>query len=115
MEQTLKEKAESLTEHIGVFLETKKDLALINTAIIGTNIASTVSFFLIITLFVLIAILFGAVALGIWLGNLLENTPLGFLVTGLIFFLAGIICFLLKKKIITPIKNMFVNLIYDKS
>lgn len=114
MEHTLKVKAELLTEHIGDFIETKKDLALINSAIVGTNIASTALFFLVVALFGLIFILFGAIALAICLGNLLENTSLGFLVTGLIFFLVGIICFLLKKKIIIPIKNTIVNLIYDK-
>lgn len=114
MEHTLKEKAEILTEHIGDFLETKKDLALINASIISTNIASSSIMFLIIALFILIFILFVAIALAIWLGDAYGNLSLGFIATGFIFFVIGLVCFMLRKTIIEPIKNVIVNLIYDK-
>ena len=113
-QQTLKEKAELLTEHIGDFLETKKDLALVNAAIIGTNIASTSIVFLIISLFVLLFLLFASIALAFWLGYIFDSTALGFIATGGIFFVLGIVCMLLRKKIVIPIKDVIVNLIYDK-
>ncbi|MBC7652580.1 MAG: hypothetical protein H7101_12620 [Deinococcales bacterium] len=112
--QTLKVKAELITEHIGDFLETQKDLALVNAAIIGTNIASTSIVFLFISLFILLFLLFAAIALALWLGNIFENTALGFITTGGIFFVFGIICILLREKIVLPIKDAIVNLIYDK-
>ena len=114
MEQTFKEKAELLTEHIGDFLETKKDLALINASIIGTNIASSSVVFLLIALFCLVFILFAAIALALWLGNIFQNPALGFIVTGLLFFIIGLICFMLKKTISVLIKNLIVKLFYDK-
>ena len=85
IEQTLKEKAESLGEHIGDILETKKELALINAAIVGTNIASTSLVFLLIILFGLIFLLFGAISLALWLGKILEDNALGFIATAFIF------------------------------
>ncbi len=114
METTLKERAEIFAEHIGDFLETKKDLALINASIVSTNIASTSIVFSIIALFVLIFILFAAVALALWLGGIFQNLSLGFITTGFIFLIVSIACFMLKKIIIMPIKNAIVNLIYDK-
>ena len=114
MEQTFKEKVELLTEHIGDFLETKKDLALINASIIGTNIASSSVVFLLIALFCLVFILFAAIALALWLGNIFQNLALGFIVTGLLFFIIGLICFMLKKTISVLIKNLIVKLFYDK-
>ena len=113
-QQTLKEKAELLTEHIGDFLETKKDLALVNAAIIGTNIASVSIVFLFISLFLLFFLLFAAIALAFWLGNIFKSTALGFIVTGSIFLVFGVICMLLRKKIVVPIKDVIVKLIYDK-
>jgi ABC-type multidrug transport system fused ATPase/permease subunit len=112
--QTLKEKVELLTEHIGDFLETKKDLAVVNAAIIGTNIASTSIVFLIIYLFILLFLLFASIALALWLGYIFENAALGFIATGSIYLVFGIICMLLRKRIVLPIKDVIVNLIYDK-
>ena len=114
MEHTFKEKAELLTEHVGDFLETKKELALINASIIGTNIASSSIVFLLIALFILVFILFAATALALWLGNIFQNLSLGFVVTGLVFFIIGLMCFMLKKTITVPIKNLIVKLFYDK-
>ncbi|MBC7722636.1 MAG: hypothetical protein H7068_11470 [Pedobacter sp.] len=114
MENTFKEKAELLTEHIGDFLETKKDLALINASIISTNIVSSLVVFLLIALFTLVFILFAATALALWLGNIFQNLSLGFVVTGLIFLIIGLICFMLKKTITVPIKNLIIKLFYDK-
>ena len=115
MEQTFKEKTELLVEHISDFLETKKDLALVNASIIGTNIASSVILFLLIFIFLAIFIIFAAVALAYWLGAMLQSLSLGFLATGLLFFIFGAICLILKNKILIPIKNVIVNLIYDKN
>ena len=113
-QQTLKEKAELFTEHVGDFLETKKDLALVNAAIIGTNIASTSIVFIVISLFVGLFFLFASIALALWLGSIFQNIALGFITTGGIFLVFGIICIMLRKKIVAPIKDVIVNLIYDK-
>ena len=113
-QQSLKQKAELITEHIGNFLETKKDLAVVNAAIIGTNIASTSIVFLLISLFLLLFLIFAAIAMALWLGTIFENSALGFIATGGIFFLFGIFLFLVRKKIVLSIKDVIVKLIYDK-
>ena len=59
-------------------------------------------------------LLFSGIALGIWLGEVLDSPALGYLLVAGIYLLIIIILVLLRKRIVFPmIRNLIINKIYE--
>jgi NADH:ubiquinone oxidoreductase subunit 6 (subunit J) len=58
-------------------------------------------------------LMFLGIALAWWLGDILENRTAGFLLGAAFFLLAIVIVALLRKQIISPIRNFIIRKIYD--
>jgi hypothetical protein len=113
MEQ-LKEKAGDLTESISEYIKTYYKLSVINATDKATNIAATSLTAVVVAFLGVFVLLFSGIALGIWLGELLDNTALGYLVVAGIYLLIIIILVALRKRIVFPmIRNIIIDKIYE--
>ncbi len=112
--EEIKEKATDLADHVEDLANTYYRLALANVTQKTSNIVSGVVVVIMVCIMAFFFLFFAGLALGWWLGNLVENRALGFLLAAGFFLLllAGII--LLKKKTIVPmIRNMIIQKIYN--
>lgn len=115
-------------EKLDTLLENLKDYASLKARIISLTVADTTANLLAnlitnaaVLLFVLLFCLFGSVALGLWLGQELNNHALGFLIVAGIYLFFGLIIFIIKEKYLekplvnTVIRNLFKNSGDDKT
>ena len=112
--EELKSKAGDLTDSITEYIQSYYKLTLLNAADKATSImASTLASVTIIFLGIFV-LFFGGIALAIWLGNLLDNDALGYLIVAGFFLLVIIIIVSLKKKIVFPvIRDSLINKLYE--
>lgn len=112
--EELKSKAGDLTDSITEYIQSYYKLTLLNaadkaTSIAASTLASVTMFFM--GMFVLF---FGGIALAIWLGNLLDNEALGYLIVAGFFLLIIIVVVLLKRNIVFPvIRDKLINKLYE--
>jgi hypothetical protein len=109
----LKEKASDLAEHVEDLANTFYRLTVLNVTQKTSNLAAGMIVGIVAAILGFFVLLFAGIALAWWLGNLLENRAAGFLLGSGIFLVVLIIVFLLKKQIISPIRNLIIRKIYD--
>lgn len=112
--EELKSKAGDLTDSITEYIQSYYKLTLLNAADKATSIgASTLASVAIIFLGIFV-LFFGGIALAIWLGTLLDDSALGYLIVVGFFLLVIIIIVALKKKIVFPIiRDNLINKLYE--
>ena len=112
--EELKSKAGDLTDSITEYIQSYYKLTLLNAADKATSIgASTLASVAIIFLGIFV-LFFGGIALAIWLGTLLDDSALGYLIVSGFFLLVIIIIVALKKKIVFPIiRDNLINKLYE--
>jgi hypothetical protein len=112
--EELKSKAGDLTDSITEYIQSYYKLTLLNAADKATSIgASTLASVAIIFLGIFV-LFFGGIALAIWLGTLLDDSALGYLIVAGFFLLVIIIIVALKKKIVFPIiRDNLINKLYE--
>jgi hypothetical protein len=114
MMEEFKAKAEDLAKSVGDYFDTYYKLTVIRaadraTGIAASSLAGLATFFL--SIFVLF---FAGLALGIWLGKLLNNEVAGYLLVALFFLLLIILLRVLRKRIVFPfIRNTIVRKFYE--
>src|SRR5215813_9489892 len=100
--EELKIKTERLTEHIEEYLDTSYKLAIVNV----TEKVSEVSAgsFLAFPICILgsLVLFFLGIGCAIWIGNMINNNVVGYLIVAGIFLVLMGILFLLRKKVIFP-------------
>ncbi len=100
--EDLKEKTADLVDHIEDIADTFYKLQVLNVTQKVTTITSGVIAAVLICMFGFFFILFGGLALCWWLGSVLENRTLGFLIGAGFFLLIMIVLLALRKKVIFP-------------
>ncbi len=114
--EDLKTKAGNLTESITDYIQTYYKLSILKVADKSTSIAAIAVAVLAAAFLGLFVLFFGGIALGIWLGHLLENTVLGFVLVAGFFLVMLIVVLVLRKKLIFPIiRNKIINKIYEEA
>ena len=109
-----KAKAENLTKSVGDYFDTYYKLTVVKatdkaTGIAASSLAGLATFFL--SIFVLF---FSGLALGVWLGQVLENEAAGYLLVAVFYLILIIIMIALRKKIVFPfIRNLIVRKFYE--
>ena len=112
--EEFKLKAENLTKSVGDYFDTYYKLTVVKaadkaTGIAASSLAGLATFFL--GIFVLF---FSGLALGVWLGDVLENAAAGYLLVAVFYLLMIIILIALRKKIVFPfIRNLIVRKFYE--
>ena len=109
----IKEKTKDLTEHVSDYAETFYKLAILKMTRKGTDIASAGIMMAAIAIFGLFITFFAGVALALWLGDLLANRALGFLLVSGFFLLIMVIIIALRKKMVFPyFRNLIIRKFY---
>jgi hypothetical protein len=112
--EELKSKAGDLTDSITEYIQSYYKLTLLNAADKATSIAASTLASVTIMFLGIFVLFFGGIALAIWLGNLLDNDALGYLIVAAFFLLVIIIIVSLKKKIVFPvIRDSLINKLYE--
>jgi hypothetical protein len=112
--EELKSKAGDLTESITEYIQSYYKLTLLNAADKATTITATTMAALVMIFLGIFVLFFGGIALAIWLGNLLDDPALGYLLVAGFFLLVIIIIVLFKKKLVFPIiRDSLINKLYE--
>jgi hypothetical protein len=112
--EEFKLKAENLTKSVGDYFDTYYKLTVVKaadkaTGVAASSLAGLATFFL--GIFVLF---FSGLALGVWLGQILENQVLGYLLVAVFYLILIILLIALRKKIVFPfIRNIIVRKFYE--
>lgn len=104
---------EQLADDVIGLVQTYYKLTLVTATKKSTSVAANAVVLLIIAATLLLVIAFGGLALGHWLGNLLSNIALGYLLTALFFLLISFVLFLSRKKLFVYVRNIIVRKIYE--
>lgn len=111
---TLKEKTEEITDHLGDYAETFLKLTLLNVTQKGATIASTVVTTIVLCGLGLFVLFFAGFGLAWWLGDLVDSRTGGFLMVGGFYLLLFILILAMRKKTIYPfIKNTVIRKVYE--
>lgn len=114
--ENIKSRATELTESITDYLETSYKLVVIEAADKSTKILASITASCIVLVLGLFVILFGGIALGIWLGSLLNSAALGFVLVAVLFLLIIFILVAMRKRIVFPlIRNILINMLYEEN
>ena len=112
--EELKSKAGDLAESITEYIQSLYKLTLLNAADKATTISATTMAALVMIFLGIFVLFFGGIALAIWLGNLLDDAALGYLLVAGFFLLVIIIMVLFKKKLVFPIiRDSLINKLYE--
>lgn len=112
--EELKSKAGDLTDSITEYIQSYYKLTLLNAADKATSMAASTLAAITIAFLGIFVLLFGGIALAIWLGSLLDAPALGYLIVAGFFLLVIIIIVSMKKKIVFPvIRDTLINKLYE--
>lgn len=112
--EDLKKKTESLTDHVGDYLETYYKLASLNVTEKTAGLASVSVTMLCVSSLTLFALLFIGLGLSWWIGTAIDNMVGGFFIVAGIYVVLIFTILLLRKKYIAPmIQNFVIQKMYD--
>jgi len=112
--EELKSKAGDLTDSITEYIQSYYKLTLLNAADKATTIAASTLASIVICFLGFFVLLFGGIALAIWLGDILDNPALGYLIIAGFFLLVILIIVALRKKLVFPvIRDTLINKLYE--
>ena len=113
--QNLKEDAKDVLNHASDYAQTFYKLTLVRLTKKVSDIASGVVNSVLIFFIGLCILLFMSFAGAWWLGDVLNNRALGFLLIAAFYLLLVVILILMRKKVISPfIRNTLISKIYEE-
>jgi len=113
--QNLKEDAKDIFNHASDYAETFYKLSLVRLTKKVSDVASVAVNSILIFLISLCILLFISFAGAWWLGDVVENRALGFLLVAAFYLLLILILVLMRKKIISPfIRNTLIRKFYEE-
>ena len=113
--QNLKEDAKDILNHAGDYAETFYKLNLLRLTKKVSDVASVVVNSVLIFFISLCILLFISFAGAWWLGDIVQNRALGFLIIAGFYLLIILVLVLMRKKIISPfIRNTLIRKIYEE-
>ncbi|MEP7258128.1 MAG: phage holin family protein [Flavitalea sp.] len=113
--ENIKARAEDLTESVTDYIHTYYKLSVLNATDKATTVASSALTGLAVLFLGMFVLLFSSIALAIWLGSLLENQALGYLIVAGIYLLKVLALVLLRKRIIFPLfRNLIIGKLYEE-
>lgn len=114
--EDLKTKAGNLTDSISDYVQSSYKLALLNAADKATGIAASTLASVVIAFLGIFVLFFAGIALGVWLGNLLNNPALGYLLVAALFTMIIVIIVAMRKRIVFPmIRDKLINKLYEQN
>ena len=113
--QNLKEDAKDILNHAGDYAETFYKLNLLRLTKKVSDVASVVVNSVLIFFISLCILLFISFAGAWWLGDIVQNRALGFLIIAGFYLLIILVLVLMRKKVISPfIRNTLIRKFYEE-
>ena len=113
--QNLKEDAKDILNHAGDYAETFYKLNLLRLTKKVSDVASVVVNSVLIFFISLCILLFISFAGAWWLGDIVQNRALGFLIIAGFYLLIILVLGFMRKKVISPfIRNTLIRKIYEE-
>ena len=110
----IKDSLGDLVDHAGDMANTFYRLQILNLTKKATDVTANVAGGLVAALLGVFFLLFAGIALGFWLGDLLNSNALGFLIVAGFFALLAIIFMSIRKKIVFPLwRNKIIRKLYE--
>ena len=110
----LKNKAETLTDHVTGYVETYFALNVLKATDKAAGVASSSITGILIGVFAFFTMLFLGIGLGYWLGQRLDNMFAGFGIVAGFYALLAILIVVLNKKVFSPLfKNIIIRSAYE--
>jgi hypothetical protein len=111
---TLKQKTEDLTDHLGDYADTFLKITLLNVTEKAANIASSAITTIVLCGLGLFVLFFVGFGLAWWLGDMINSRTGGFMITGGLYLLLVILVVALRKKAIVPyLRNLITRKVYE--
>lgn len=112
--EEIKLKAENLTKSVGDYFDTYYKLTVVKAADKATGIAASSLAGISIVFLGIFVLFFSGLALGVWLGQLLDNQAAGYFIVAGIYLLLIVLLVVLRKRIVFPfIRNLIVRKFYE--
>jgi hypothetical protein len=116
MMEDFKTKAGNLTDSISDYVQTNYKLAVINAADKATTIAAGTMASIVVLFLGTFVLLFASLALGVWLGDLLESRALGYVIVAAFYTLVILIIVAMRKRIVFPmIRDSLIRKLYEQN
>ena len=110
----IKNKAETLTDHVTEYVETYFALNVLKATDKAAGIASTSIASLLIGVFAFFTLLFLSIGLGYWIGQQLDNMLASFGIVAGFYALLAVLIVALNKKVFSPfLKNLIIRSAYE--
>jgi hypothetical protein len=104
---------EGITDRIKDYVNLRVELIKLKAVENGVSIAASAMTYMLIGVFAILMLLTGILALGFYLGQVLNSNAAGFGILTGVLFMVVVILFLIKDKSITkPIQNKFIVTIF---
>jgi len=114
--EDIKAKASNLMDSTTEYLETYYKYTVLNLTDKATGITAGVVGAVVMLFLGLFVLFFSGLALGIWLGSLIDNPALGYLIVAGLYLLLIVLFLAFKKNLVFPyIRNWTINKIYDNA
>jgi hypothetical protein len=113
--EDLKNKAETLTDHVGDYVELYYKLVVLNATEKATGIASVSITSVIVGVLLLFVLFFASLGVGWWLGEELNSMIGGFGIVAGFYLLVVTIMMAFRKQIIPSIQNTIIKKIYEEN
>lgn len=112
--ETIKDKAEELTDDIGDYIETYYKLKVLQLTDKAANVASVSLASIIVSVLAFFLLLFLGLGLGWWIGERLQNMVAGFCIVAGVYAVLILIVLVLRKNLILPyIRNVIIRKAYE--
>ena len=112
--EELKSKAEDLTNSVKDYIETYYKLSILKASDKATSITAGGLAALSILFLGIFVLFFLGIALGSWLGDVLDSDPLGYLLVAVLFIIIIAVLVMMRKKIVFPmIRNILIRKLYE--
>lgn len=111
----LKNKAETLTDHVSDYIELYSRLIVLNATEKATGIASISITSLALAVLSVFALLFASFGVGWWIGEELDNMLSGFSIVAGFYVLMVMLILAFRKKIIPSIQNTIIRKVYEET
>jgi ABC-type phosphate transport system permease subunit len=113
--EALMERTGETVEYLKLYAQQQVDIVKLDAVEKSAKVISSMITSLVLGVVALVVLLFLAIAGALFLGQILDNTALGFFIGSLIFVLVGALLYGFRKSIITsPIVALFIAKIYEE-
>jgi hypothetical protein len=113
--EDLKSKAETLTDHVGDYIELYYKLIVLNATEKATGMASISVTSLTIAFLSVFSLLFISLGVGWWIGEQLGSMLGGFSIIGGFYAIVVVLILAFRKKIVPSIQNLIIRKVYEES